>query len=78
MEFPSSPCSNRRRAWVKAFRNVYGALIRCRNSGCVPPFETLRPAPPVPPPGGSLAAWIWVVVALAIVVAAGVVVASRH
>jgi hypothetical protein len=44
----------------------------------VPLFETLRPAPPVPPPGGSLAAWIWVVVALAIVVAAGVVVASRH
>jgi hypothetical protein len=44
----------------------------------VPPFDLLRPAPPVPPPNGSLSAWVWAVIALLLVVAAGVVLASRH
>ena len=44
----------------------------------VTPFELLRPAPPVPPPGGSLGVWVWAVIALLVVVAAGVVLASRH
>jgi hypothetical protein len=44
----------------------------------VPPFETLRPAPPVPPPAGSLVVWVCLVIALIVVVAAGVVLASRH
>jgi hypothetical protein len=44
----------------------------------VPPFDTIRPAPPVPAPGGSLALWILAVVALIVVVAAGLILASRH
>jgi hypothetical protein len=80
--FPSSPCSNRSGRRVKSFRNVYsrptGSLIQPGNSGPVPPFETLRPAPPVPPPGGSLAVWVWLVIGMLVVVAAGVILASRH
>ena len=44
----------------------------------VAPFDELRPAPPVPAPAGSLAVWVFLVVALLVVVAAGVVLASRH
>ena len=41
-------------------------------------LESLRPAPPVPPPGAPLSAWVWFAVILAVVVVAGVVLASRH
>jgi hypothetical protein len=44
----------------------------------VAPFDEIRPAPPVPPPTGSLALWVLLVIALLVVVAAGVVLASRH
>ena len=44
----------------------------------MPSFEMLRPAPPVPAPGGSLAVWVWLVIGMLVVVAAGVVLASRH
>jgi hypothetical protein len=44
----------------------------------MPPFQTLRPAPPVPPPGGSVSAWLLVAAVLALVVLAGAVLASRH
>ena len=44
----------------------------------VAPFDDIRPAPPVPPPTGSLALWVWLVIALLVVVAAGVILASRH
>jgi hypothetical protein len=37
-----------------------------------------RPAPPAPPPAGSLASWVWLGIALAVVVAGGVVLASRR
>ncbi len=33
---------------------------------------------PAPPPDGSLEGWIWLIVALAVVVVGGVVLASRH
>ena len=53
--------------------------MRLRNSGRrMPPFQTLRPAPPAPPPGGSLSAWLLVAVGLALVVLAGAIMASRH
>jgi hypothetical protein len=42
------------------------------------PLESLRPAPPVPAPGAPLAAWVWLAIVLALLVAAGVVLASRH
>jgi hypothetical protein len=41
-------------------------------------LASLRPAPAVPPPEGSLTIWICIVVALAVVAAAGVYLASRH
>ena len=46
--------------------------------GSMPPFETLRPAPPAPPPGGSVVAWLLLAGVLAVVVVAGVILASRH
>ena len=42
------------------------------------PLESLRPAPPVPAPGAPLANWVWFAIFLALVVVAGVVVASRR
>jgi hypothetical protein len=38
----------------------------------------IRPAPPAPTTGGSIALWIWFGVVLAIVVIAGSVLASRR
>jgi hypothetical protein len=54
------------------------ALIRLRNSGRVEFLANLRPAPAAPPAGGSIALWVWLVVALAVVVVAGLVVSSRR
>ena len=42
------------------------------------PIMSIRPAPPVTPPGSSLTVWICVVVAVVVVAAAGVYLASRH
>jgi hypothetical protein len=38
----------------------------------------LRPAPPAPPAGGSIALWIWLVVALGLIVIAGYVLGLRR
>jgi hypothetical protein len=38
----------------------------------------IHPLPPAPSPDGSLAGWIWLIVALLVVVVGGVVLASRH
>jgi hypothetical protein len=38
----------------------------------------LHPAPPAPMPGSSLMAWIWLTVILAVIVAGGLVLASRR
>jgi hypothetical protein len=41
-------------------------------------FANIRPAPAAPTAGGSIALWIWVAAALAIVVIGGYVLASRR
>jgi hypothetical protein len=41
-------------------------------------FAVIRPAPPLPPPGSSLAGWLWLCLALAAVLAVGVIIASRR
>jgi len=38
----------------------------------------IHPVAPAPPPGGSLESWIWLIVALAVIVVGGVVLASRN
>jgi hypothetical protein len=38
----------------------------------------LHPAPPAPMPGSSLMGWIWLTVILAVIVAGGLVLASRR
>jgi hypothetical protein len=38
----------------------------------------LHPAAPAPTPGGSLSGWVWLGVAVAIVVAGGLLIASRR
>jgi hypothetical protein len=38
----------------------------------------LHAAPPAPLPGNSLMAWIWLTVILAVIVAGGLVLASRR
>jgi hypothetical protein len=39
---------------------------------------SIHPLPPAPPPDGSLEGWIWLIVALVVLVIGGVVLASRH
>jgi hypothetical protein len=41
-------------------------------------LATIKPAPAAPPTGASMAVWIWFVVALAVVVIGGYVLASRR
>jgi len=38
----------------------------------------LHPAAPATPPAGSLAGWIWLGIAVAIIVAGGLLIASRR
>lgn len=37
-----------------------------------------HPLPPAAPPDGSLTGWIWLIVALLVLVVGGLVLASRH
>ena len=41
-------------------------------------LATVHPAAPLRVPGGSLAAWVWLGVALAAVVTVGLLIASRR
>ena len=52
--------------------------MRCRKGRRVQHFATIRPAPAAQTAGGSIALWIWLVVALGVVVIGGYVLASRR
>ena len=48
------------------------------DDGSVLRDQLLRPVPPAPHPDGSLAGWIWLSVLLAVLLAGGMIVASRR
>ena len=48
------------------------------NHGPVLLDQLLRPVPPAPQPDGSLTGWIWLSVVLAVLLAGGMIVASRR
>ena len=52
--------------------------MRRRNSAGVQLLADLHPAAPATAPGGSLAGWLWLGIVVAIVVAGGLLIASRR
>ena len=52
--------------------------MRRRDSAAVHLLADLHPAAPATAPGGSLAGWVWFGIAVAIVVAGGLLIASRR
>ena len=52
--------------------------MRPGNSGRVLFDQIVHPVPPAAQPDGSLSGWLWLAVALALVLASGMIVASRR
>jgi len=52
--------------------------MRHRESSGVHLLADIHPAAPATPPGGSLAGWLWLGIVVAIVVAGGLLIASRR
>jgi hypothetical protein len=54
------------------------ALTEGRESAKVHLLADLHPAAPAPAPGGSLMGWLWLGIVVGIVVAGGLLIASRR
>jgi hypothetical protein len=52
--------------------------MRRRHSAGVQLLADIHPAAPAAAPGGSLAGWLWLGIVVAIVVAGGLLIASRR
>jgi hypothetical protein len=52
--------------------------MRCREGAGVQLLATLRPAPAAPATGGSIAGWIWLGIALAVIVIGGYILSLRR